>query len=84
MVTVPDNFITSLSLFVLSTNQKFLKLGLLYINNLCLLEHGELEHKLNNCCSARPCPSDALSFLSICSSALPFVTSVDVFFHTCY
>ena len=49
MVTAPDNFITSLSLFVLSTNQKLLKLGLLYINNLCSLEHGELEHKLNNC-----------------------------------
>ena len=49
MVTAPDNFITSLSLFVLSTNQKLLKLGLLYINNLCSLEHGELEHRLNNC-----------------------------------
>jgi hypothetical protein len=33
---------------------------------------------------ARPCPSDALPFFSICSSALPFVTNVDVFFHTCY
>ena len=47
MVTVPDNFITSLSLFVLSTNQKLFKLGLwaiLYINNLCSFEHGELEH----------------------------------------
>jgi hypothetical protein len=32
---------------------------------------------------ARPCPSDALPFFSICSSALPFVTNVDVFFHTC-
>ena len=65
MVTAPNTFITSLSLFVLSTNQKFLKLGLLYINNLCSLEHGELEHKLNNCCSARPCPSDTLSFFSL-------------------
>jgi hypothetical protein len=47
MVTAPDNFITSLSLFVLSTNQKLFKLGLwaiLYINNLCSFEHGELEH----------------------------------------
>ena len=43
MVTAPDNFITSLSLFVLSTNQKLFKLGLLHINNLCSLEHGELE-----------------------------------------
>jgi hypothetical protein len=25
-----------------------------------------------------------LPFFSICSSALPFVTNVDVFFHTCY
>jgi 1,4-dihydroxy-2-naphthoate octaprenyltransferase len=48
MVTAPDNFIVSLSLFVLSTNQKLFKLGLwaiLYINNLCSFEHGELEHK---------------------------------------
>ena len=48
MVTAPDNSITSLSLFVSSTNGKLFKLGLWaiwYINNLCSLEHGELEHK---------------------------------------
>jgi hypothetical protein len=27
-----------------------------------------------------PCPSDALPFFSICSSALPFMTNVDIFF----
>ena len=53
MVPAPDNIITTLSLFVLSTNQKLFKLELwaiLYINNLCSFEHGELEHNvIYNC-----------------------------------
>ena len=65
----------------------YLKVGIIVHGEILYLKVGIIvqcsRQPIFTGCSAYPCPSDALPFFSICSSALLFVTNVDVFFHTC-